>query len=100
MTSKPLQFFLGLCAAGFLTGCTTPTSPTAKTTKTSWWTRSERKKSGAQLWAENCGRCHNIRAPGSYDDAQWDVAIMHMRDRATLTGYEEREIVKFLKSAN
>jgi hypothetical protein len=55
-------------------------------------------KSGAQLWAENCIRCHNIRSPGSLSPAQWEVAMMHMRVRANLTPEEHKKILEFLKA--
>ena len=57
-------------------------------------------KSGAQLWAENCVRCHNIRSPSSYSSAQWEVAMMHMRVRANLTPEEHKKILEFLKSGS
>jgi mono/diheme cytochrome c family protein len=57
-------------------------------------------KSGAQLWAENCVRCHNIRSPGSFSPVQWDVAMMHMRVRANLTPEEQKKILEFLKSGS
>ena len=55
---------------------------------------------GAQLWAQNCGHCHNIRSPSSFSNAQWEVALLHMRVRANLTAQEHREILAFLKSAH
>jgi hypothetical protein len=55
-------------------------------------------KSGAQLWAENCIRCHNIRSPSQYSPAQWEVVMMHMRVRANLTPEEHKKILEFLKS--
>ncbi|HEV2717109.1 MAG TPA: hypothetical protein VGU64_17725 [Terriglobales bacterium] len=55
------------------------------------------EKSGAQLWADNCQRCHNTRSPSSYNDAQWEVAMMHMRVRANLTPEEHKKILEFLK---
>jgi hypothetical protein len=58
------------------------------------------KKSGVQLWSENCMRCHNGRPPEEFSDAQWDVIVHHMRLRANLTGEESREIVKFLQASN
>lgn len=58
------------------------------------------EKGGAQLWAENCMRCHNIRDPKSYSDAEWQVAVHHMRVRANLTAEEHTEILAFLQSAN
>ena len=58
------------------------------------------KQSGATLWAQNCGHCHNIRSPDSYSDAQWDVAMLHMRVRANLTAEEHKQILAFLKSAH
>jgi cytochrome c5 len=58
------------------------------------------KKSGVQLWSDNCMRCHNGRSPDTFSDAQWDVIVHHMRLRANLTGEESREIVKFLQASN
>lgn len=54
---------------------------------------------GEELWSNNCMRCHNIRPPTMYSDAQWDVIVHHMRLRANITGQEQRAIVEFLKSA-
>jgi hypothetical protein len=54
---------------------------------------------GEQLWSNNCLRCHNIRPPTMYGNAQWDVIVHHMRLRANITGQEQRAIVEFLKSA-
>ncbi len=55
---------------------------------------------GAELWANNCQRCHNFRDPTSLSDAQWDVVLMHMRIRANLTAEEHRGILEYLKSSN
>ena len=57
-------------------------------------------KSGAQLWGENCIRCHNTPSPETFGDVDWDVAVMHMRIRANLTDEEANRIAKFLKTAN
>jgi hypothetical protein len=57
-------------------------------------------KGGAELWAVNCPHCHKIRSPNFYNDAQWDVAMMHMRVRSNLTAEEARKILVFLKSAD
>ncbi len=55
--------------------------------------------SGEELWSNNCLRCHNIRPPTMYGNAQWDVIVHHMRIRANITGQEQRAIVEFLKSS-
>ncbi len=57
-------------------------------------------KSGAQLWGENCVRCHNTPSPETFSDVEWDVAVMHMRVRANLTDNEAKKIAEFLKTAN
>jgi hypothetical protein len=57
-------------------------------------------KGAAQLWAENCNRCHNSRPPGEFSDAQWQVIVHHMRVRAGLTAEESRQILAFLKASN
>jgi hypothetical protein len=54
---------------------------------------------GQELWSNNCLRCHNIRPPTMYSNAQWDVIVHHMRVRANITGQEQRAIVEFLKSS-
>jgi len=55
--------------------------------------------SGQELWSNNCLRCHNIRPPTMYSNAQWDVIVHHMRVRVNITGQEQRAIVEFLKSS-
>lgn len=57
-------------------------------------------KSGAELWAQRCMTCHNMREPASLSDSQWETAISHMRVRAKLNGSEARKILEFLKSSN
>lgn len=57
-------------------------------------------KSGAELWAQNCVRCHNIRSPSNYSPAQWEVVMMHMRVRANLTPEEHKKILEFLKAGS
>ena len=58
------------------------------------------QKSGAQLWGENCVRCHSMPSPSAYNDTDWDVIGMHMKVRANLTTIETKKIFDFLKSAN
>ena len=58
------------------------------------------QKGAAQLWSENCTRCHNGRPPGEFSDTQWDVIVTHMRVRANLTGEEQRQILAFLQASN
>ncbi len=54
-------------------------------------------KSGAQLWAENCQRCHNTPSPSTYSPEKWETIGMHMQSRALLTEKEKEKIVDFLK---
>ncbi len=58
------------------------------------------QKSGAQLWGENCIRCHNMPSPTDFTDVQWETVGLHMEDRANLTSVETKKIVDFMKSAN
>jgi hypothetical protein len=57
-------------------------------------------KGFAQMWAENCIRCHNSRDPRTYTDAEWTVAMHQMRVRANLTAEEHRAILEYLKASN
>ena len=84
---------------GFGYGCSSM-APAEFTGHTAPSTAVPVEKGGAQLWAQNCMRCHNIRTPSSYTDAEWSVAMQHMRVRANLTAEEHAKILAFLQSAN
>ena len=57
-------------------------------------------KSGAQLWAENCQRCHNIPPANTFSQDQWKTVGMHMQTRALITDNERDKIVAFLQQSN
>ncbi|MCF8253237.1 MAG: cytochrome c [Bacteroidia bacterium] len=59
-----------------------------------------REKSGSVLWSENCSRCHYSPDPEDYNDAQWEVIVLHMRVRSSLTEEEAEKITKFLQDSN
>ena len=100
----PVKLLLGggtlLSITGLLlAGCTsTPAEPGGQ--KTAAGSDLSAGKGDAQLWAESCVRCHNVRSPSIYSDAEWDVAMHHMRIRANLTAEESTKVLEFLKSAN
>jgi cytochrome c2 len=54
-------------------------------------------KTGAQLWSENCQRCHNTPSPSSFSPDQWETIGLHMQSRALITDEERTKIVAFLK---
>ncbi len=55
---------------------------------------------GAQVWAENCSRCHNARDPRDLRDDQWITTAFHMRVKAGLTGQQTRDVLTFLQRSN
>ena len=57
-------------------------------------------QTGAELWAENCMRCHELRSPAQYKPGEWAVIIDYMRLKAGLTGEQARKIEKFLKESS
>jgi hypothetical protein len=87
-----------LCVGSLLlASCSTPTSPLTKDPVPKTVAPG---LGGAQLWSQNCAHCHNVRAPDSYSDTQWEVVMLHMRVRANLTADEGKKILVFLKSAH
>ena len=56
-------------------------------------------KVGAELWGENCVRCHSTPPPNAYTKEQWETVTMHMHIRASLTEDETKKIKEFLQSA-
>ncbi len=98
---------LGVLASGIslgVLGCSVANSHDTATTTTNAPTTSVAggvsEKGGAELWAETCSRCHNLRSPSSYSAVQWQVAIHDMRVRANLTGEDQRKVLEFMKSAS
>jgi mono/diheme cytochrome c family protein len=73
----------------------TATTPPPAAVAATW-----RCRTGAQMWIDNCGRCHNYRPPSEYTDAQWAVVLHHMRLRVPLTGQQQRLILKYLQDSN
>ncbi len=63
-------------------------------------TKAITEKSGAQLWGENCNRCHNAPSMEQYNHDQWDVAVTHMKVRALITDEEANKILAFLQGKN
>jgi mono/diheme cytochrome c family protein len=59
-----------------------------------------KNKSGAQLWGENCIRCHNTPSPAAYNDTDWNTIGLHMQVRANLSKEQAQKIFDFIKSAN
>src|SRR2546422_5413398 len=106
MKQKITWFLAAISAIGLATftflivGCSTvnPKGGEAATAdKSSVASARPGQKGGAEMWAQNCGHCHNIRSPDSYSDAQWEVVMLHMRVRANLTAEEHKKILTFLK---
>jgi hypothetical protein len=85
--NKKLTFIiiglLGIVSAVTITGCKASEAVTSKT--------------GAQLWGENCRRCHNAPDPNTFSPEQWKTVGMHMQTRALLTNEERDKIVAFLQ---
>lgn len=80
--------FLGCVAIGLFS------LPSCKTTAV------VKEKTGATLWSENCSRCHYSPDPEDYNDAQWEVIVLHMRVRSSLTEEETEKITRFLQESN
>ncbi|NNM88436.1 MAG: hypothetical protein HKL95_07940 [Phycisphaerae bacterium] len=59
-----------------------------------------KNETGAQIWSQNCMRCHQLRSPSQYTPAQWGVIVQYMRLKAGLTGEQARKVLAFLKSAS
>lgn len=104
LTSSLLALCVMTAAAALpltLSSCTATPAPTgtAAAPATGPAVAAAPRKGGAELWAETCSRCHNIRSPSAYSADQWQVIMHDMRLRAQLTGQEQRQILEFLKSA-
>ena len=100
MRSKLIILFLLLVTVACVQGCGSGTTNAPAGDEHKATQQASSAQSGAQLWADNCSRCHNVRPPQSYSDAQWEAVVMHMRLRADLTGPEQRKITAFLQASH
>lgn len=106
MKSRGFSIFAALVGSALIAGCANENknvgsgSAAATTDPAQASASASGAPGGAQLWADNCSRCHNMRPPQSYSDAQWQAVVMHMRVRANLTGTEQREITQFLQASH
>ena len=87
LTILTIILFAGIGAAIITNGCAGSEKVTSKI--------------GAQLWGENCVRCHNTPDPADYSDQQWEAIGIHMKLRAnSLSDDEINKVIEFMKSAN
>ncbi len=86
-----------VCVLSALLGATLPVSPVQADEVSSKGGDIAR---GAQEWANNCARCHEMRDATEFRDDSWDTIVAHMRVRAGLTGQQARDILEFLKAGN
>lgn len=56
--------------------------------------------SGAAVYGDMCGRCHNPRSPLERSDRDWVTIVNHMRIRGNLTGNQVRQVLAFLQATN
>jgi hypothetical protein len=99
MKMRLIAHSLALASIGVIAGlgCSSNSKPSAQAAPPA---NATTQRSGAQLWADNCTRCHYVRQPDFYSAAQWELVVAHMRQRANLTGSEARAIVQFLKAGS
>lgn len=91
MTSRTMSMMALVLAGGLLASASTMAQP---------YPEPGNFAQGAQSWAENCARCHNMRDPQDLRDDQWTTTLFHMRLRAGLTGQQTRDILTFLQESN
>lgn len=105
---RNLYFILLFIAFLMLQSCKTPESKAyvnalsndEASTNSTYKPVEKIEKGGAQLWGENCVRCHNAPPPQAYSNEQWDVIKQHMRIRTNITQEKMEKIIAFIKSSN
>ncbi len=95
-TPKKISMFLGLLL--MIVSITTVFETRAQGEEKEEVKKSE--LSGVDLWSQNCSRCHNVRGPQEFNDAQWNIIVNHMRAIGGIPGAQARAITKFLQETN
>lgn len=60
----------------------------------------KKERTGADLYAINCARCHTERYPTAHTDAQWKTVMLHMRTRAQIPAEDAKKILGYLQENN
>jgi mono/diheme cytochrome c family protein len=55
------------------------------------------QRSGVEIWAVSCGRCHTIQPPNRYSAKDWISIMQHMTVAARLTDAQRDAVLAFLK---
>ncbi len=56
------------------------------------------QRSGVEIWANACGRCHTAQPPNRYTAKDWDSIGRHMILTARLTTAQGEAVLEFLKA--
>ena len=59
-----------------------------------------KERTGEQLFAINCSRCHDARYAPERTDAQWKTIVIHMRTRGRIPAEDAKKILKYLQDNN
>lgn len=51
---------------------------------------------GSSLYADNCGKCHELKNVNDYTDAQWKKIVPNMAAQAKLDATQENKIMQFV----
>ncbi|HKJ91859.1 MAG TPA: hypothetical protein VJ957_01770 [Longimicrobiales bacterium] len=55
---------------------------------------------GAQIYGNQCMRCHNLRSPSEFNDIDWRTIMAQMRARANLTREQTNAVLAFVQATN
>jgi mono/diheme cytochrome c family protein len=58
---------------------------------------SQQAARGAQVYADQCWRCHNGYVPGPRSDQAWRAVILHMRVEAILSRSEQQALLAYVR---
>lgn len=57
------------------------------------------QRSGVEIWAQSCGRCHRPQPASRYTAERWETIVAQMRIYARLTDDEANAVLEFLQGS-
>lgn len=55
---------------------------------------------GAEVWGQQCARCHTPRDPNEYRDRDWSTVMLHMRTVANLSREQTEFVTAYLQAVS
>lgn len=89
------KLFFPAAAVLLMTACAPKTTETKNVSEGTKYPSAEIEE-GNGLYANNCGKCHDLPKESKYNDEQWKKIVPPMASKAKLDATQENKILQYV----